>query len=1113
MEIQNQQKKLKKMYPTKRKFLYAGMSGALLMTSTLLPTAFSIMSLPITAKAAVLEVDALTNVSSSNSSNTSPLNRWNSQAGTQNVNFTISGNGVTSVTVNPTPRYVVLTVPQELRGYVSPTAASAVTSNITVDLNQVALLTTLVQAGNTFLSGVAGLGNNLTGLDLNPVIQQLNLLQSVQNIGGANLNVPTTMTSDGALISGQLDGEIGRVASANLIDILNNLKNAVNALQLTGLSAPLNPALDTLKGPLNAAIDELLTPLTAGTGEIVNQLAQASVLGDTTASIPTQIDVPTSLQGDVDARFAGSVVQTSLLDVNLFSNANGVSYVYLAAASPTLVAPTENLTATTSAVGAADATATLPTTLTNSEGVNVPVNAVITNTGGTPVTNGQLAAGTYTVTYSATGYDPVTQTLVVTDPADTTRPDAPLVTSITGNSQTGYTIIGTAEPNSTVIVENATESTVGTTTTSSTGDYTVNLPGSVGPDARLLLIAIDASGNRSASTQARTPVDPTLVTPTGILTAMTSATGASDANATLPTTLKNSDGDDVPVTAVITNTSGTPVTNGQLAAGTYSVTYSATGYDSVTQTLVVSDGVDTTAPAAPVVDSVTGNSQTSYTVTGTAEPNSSIMIRDTAGNTVGTTTTSPAGDFTVTLPGSVGPNADLLVTATDVASNASNATPIKTPADVTLIAPTGVLTATTSAVGAADATATLTTTLKNSEGADVPVTAAITNAMGETLTNGQLAAGTYLVTYMAAGYGDVVQLLVVSDGVDTTAPAAPVVDSVTGNSQAGYIVTGTAEPNSSIAIKDTAGNTMGTTTTSPAGDFTVTLPGSVGPNADLLVTATDAASNASDATPITTPANPGDTTAPDAPVITKVTGTSQAGYTITGTAEANSTIKLYDKSNKLLGTAKADGNGAFTINLAKGSIGAKQEFTAIAIDAANNESQPTSAMTPADTTSTGGQNNTPDTTAPNPPTVDHIGGNGDTGYTVGGTGESGATITIRNPATGQVLGTTTVGADGTYTVKLPAEAENATTLSATATDAAGNESTATLFKLPSKATGMSPMSNSYNSGTMAAMKSTKSLPMTGEASTSWLVALGAIFTAMVGSLFFWKNKSKKEEEK
>ncbi len=183
------------------------------------------------------------------------------------------------------------------------------------------------------------------------------------------------------------------------------------------------------------------------------------------------------------------------------------------------------------------------------------------------MTNGQLSAGTYTVTYSAAGYANVTQTLVVTDPADMTPPAAPIVSGVTGNSTNGYTVTGTAEPNSTITIKNGSGTTVGTGTTDGSGNYTVTLPGSVGPNAPLNVTATDSSGNVSTPTPTTTPADPVspvLVAPTGNLTATTSAVGASNATATIPTTLKNSAGADVAVTSVITNSSGTAVTNGNL---------------------------------------------------------------------------------------------------------------------------------------------------------------------------------------------------------------------------------------------------------------------------------------------------------------------------------------------------------------------------------------------------------------------------------------------------------------------------------------------------------------------------------------------------------------------
>ncbi|WP_257617320.1 Ig-like domain-containing protein, partial [Lactococcus garvieae] len=77
----------------------------------------------------------------------------------------------------------------------------------------------------------------------------------------------------------------------------------------------------------------------------------------------------------------------------------------------------------------------------------------------------------------------------------------------------------------------------------------------------------------------------------------------------------------------------------------------------------------------------------------------------------------------------------------------------------------------------------------------------------------------------------------------------------------------------------------------------------------------------------TTPADSADTTAPDAPVITGVTGDSTNGYTVTGTAEAGSTVIVKDASSNTLGSATADGSGNYTVTLPAGSIGAEEDIS------------------------------------------------------------------------------------------------------------------------------------------------------------------------------------------
>ncbi|KSU17262.1 adhesive domain-containing protein [Lactococcus lactis] len=659
MEMQKQKPPRKKnKIITKRKVLSATMSGTLLMTSVVIPTAYSLLSNQITAQAAALNIDLLQNITSSNNSGTSTTNRWTSNSGSHNVDFTISGGALANISVLPGTRYATLVVPPELRGYVAATGNTSVSTNITIDFNKVALITAIVNAGDTLISDIAPLlsSNPLVTLNLAQVTQQLNLLRGIQDIGGGTFTSTTTLSNENALLSAPLDDGVGHILSLNVKTILQNLETAINNLNATGPGAiAVNAALTPLKLVLNGAIDDVLLPLTNGTGNILDLLLNVSALGDTTITIPTKITAPTTIQSDIDAKFVGSAVQTTLLDVNILSGANGISYVYLAGdVNLTLVAPTGDLTATTSAVGAADASATLPTTLKNSAGADIPVTSKITNASGTAVTNGQLAAGAYTVTYSATGYDDVTQSLVVSDPADTTAPSAPVVNDVTGNSTNGYTVTGTAEPGSTVTVKDETGTPIGTGTAGETGDYSVTLPGSVGPNAPLTVTATDEAGNESAPT---------------------SAVGSSDATATLPTTLKNSAGADISVTSKITNNSGIAVTNGQLSKGTYKVIYSASGYKDVTQNLVVSDPADTTAPEAPSVDTITGNTDTGYTVGGKGEPGSTITIKNPAtGEVLGTTIVDKDGNYSIKLPMGVKPGTQLSATATDAAGNISDPT-------------------------------------------------------------------------------------------------------------------------------------------------------------------------------------------------------------------------------------------------------------------------------------------------------------------------------------------------------------------------------------------------------------------------------------------------------
>ena len=194
---------------------------------------------------------------------------------------------------------------------------------------------------------------------------------------------------------------------------------------------------------------------------------------------------------------------------------------------------------------------------------------------------------------------------------------------------------------------------------------------------------------------------------------------------------------------------------------------------------------------------------------------------------------------------------------------------------------------------------------------------------------------------------------------DTTAPSAPLVTSVsvdTGISSTDQItsdstltVTGTAEANSVVKIFDN-GVLVGTTTASGTGAYSVTTSALAhGTHSALTVTATDAAGNTGIATSLGTWVI--ETTAPSAPLITSVsvdTGissndqiTMDGTLTVTGTAEANSVVKIFD-NGVLVGTTTASVTGAYSVTTSALADGTHSALTVTATDAAGNTGVATS---------------------------------------------------------------------------------------------------------------------------------------------------------------------------
>lgn len=104
---------------------------------------------------------------------------------------------------------------------------------------------------------------------------------------------------------------------------------------------------------------------------------------------------------------------------------------------------------------------------------------------------------------------------------------------------------------------------------------------------------------------------------------------------------------------------------------------------------------------------------------------------------------------------------------------------------------------------------------------------------------------------------------------------------------------------------------------------------------------------------------------------------------------------------------------------------------------------------------------TPDTTPPSPPTATVRGD----GAVLSGTGEAGATVQVRD-ASGAVIGTGVVGADGTYSVTLTAPQIKGDPVVVTQTDPAGNVSGGTTVATPDLTAPTAPTATVDATGTI-----------------------------------------------
>ncbi|WP_057388975.1 Ig-like domain-containing protein, partial [Pseudomonas aeruginosa] len=587
-----------------------------------------------------------------------------------------------------------------------------------------------------------------------------------------------------------------------------------------------------------------------------------------------------------------------------------------------------------------------------------------------------------------------TVTVIVTDPAGNSSPpvtaeapdfpDAPQV-----NASNGSVLSGTAEAGVTIVITDGNGNPIGQTSADANGNWSFT-PGSQLPDGTVVnVVARDAAGNSSPATS---------ITVDGV---------APNAPVVEPSNGSELSGTAEPGSSVtLTDGNGNPI--GQTTAdanGNWSFTPSTPLPDGTVVNVVARDAagnssppasvtVDAVAPATPTVDPSNGT-----TLSGTAEPGSSVTLTDGNGNPIGQVTADGSGNWTFT-PSTPLPNGTVVnATATDPSGNASS------PASVTVdaVAPA------TPVVNPSNGS-TLSGTAE--PGATVTLTDGNGNPIGQVTADGSgnwsftpgtpLPNGTVVNATATDASGNTSPGSSVT--VDSVAPATPVV-----NPSNGTTLNGTAEPGSSVTLTDGSGNPIGQVTADGSGNWSFTPSTPLADGTVVNATATDPAGNTSGQGSTTV-----DGVAPATPTVNLSNGSS-----LSGTAEPGSTVILTDGNGNPIAEVTADGSGNWTYTpstpIANGTV-----VNVVAQDAAGNSSP--------------GASVTVDSQAPAAPVL-----NPSNGTTLSGTAEPGATVTLTD-GNGNPIGQVTADGSGNWSFTPGTPLANGTVVNATASDPTGNTS-------------------------------------------------------------------------
>ncbi|MGM0231029.1 large repetitive protein [Enterococcus sp. AZ091] len=1025
-------------------------SGMLLTSSVVVPT--TLLWAPKTAEASLVSAEIFSNVQASNDSGTSAATPYSNPGDTNPVNFTISGSNAVTLDVLNGDKVAIVGVPKGLTGFVQPNGNARVSTNITLQLEDIAaiqtLIGTLTPAVDTLVGTVDALVNQnladalgipetingfpnllyqaasivdisqVVSVNLDDIYEQLDLLNQLGQFGQADFEVPAGLTDNERALIANVDDGLFIVVNQRIQSILENLKQAQIQVSILGgasnipgigslidgVNTLVQETVNTAKATLNVTVDAAQAVLN-GTTDLADQIASASVLGQTTVVMPTTVTTPTTSEliangmtnpsNPYEARFAGTFSQSNLLTLDLFTDEDGNNSIWLAAepAAEQTETPTIDPVAAgdTTISGTAEPDSTVTVTIGNEQ----PVTAVADAQGNWTAEVPEVSQGeTVTVVAEADGKDPSEP--VTVNVAGLTV--AASTASISGNETDGYPVIGKATPNAAIEITNAQGDVVGSGTIDSDGNYRIVIaPDRVAPEENLNVKAIVTAGGQdysSPETAITVPIDDTAEQTTApaidpVTAGDTTINGTTEPGAAVSVTV----GEEDPVTAVADDQGNWTVEVSEVTEGdTVTVVATADGKTPSSPVSVSVSGLTVEAPTA----TISGNETDGYPVIGQTVADAAIEITNAQGVVVGSGTADGEGNYRIVVaPDQVAPEENLNVTAIVTAGGQdyrSGATPVVVPADTQenqtetpSIDPVNAGDQTIS--GTAEPNANVVVTVSGEESVTV-----VANDQGDWTANVPEVSEGETVTVVAT-VGDKepsTPVSVIVSGISVSAPTA----SITGNQRDGYPVAGRTTANADIEITNAQGEVVGSGTADGDGNYRIVIaPDQVTPEENLNVAAIVTAGGQeyrSANTPVTVPA----ASQTEIPTIDTIAAGDTA---INGTAEPGASVTVAVDGEEPL-TVVANDQGDWTANVPEVSEG--ETVTVVAAADGKEPSIPVSVTVNGLTV--------------NAPTAS-ISGNTLDGYPVTGKSVADAAIEITN-AQGEIVGSGTADGNGNYRI-------------------------------------------------------------------------------------------------